>query len=218
MLKAIIFDMDGVLVNSPKYIWESFNALLKKFGVHISKEEVKKNLGISLRDRIPLWKKKYSIKEDIDIQDFSKKSFEIQLELMKKQLKPNKPVNKLIQSAKQEGIKIAVATSSTFVRAKNILELIEIWDKLDAIVTTEDAEKHKPDPELFLKTAEKLKIAPEDCVVIEDAVNGIEAAKRAGMKVIGLTTEFYSIEELKDANLVINNLSELTLEKLKTLF
>ena len=82
------------------------------------------------------------------------------------------------------------------------------------IVCAEDVAKHKPDPTIFLEAAKQLGIDPEDCVVVEDAANGIEAAKRAGMKAVGLVTEFHTAEELSQADLVIDKLADLKLEKL----
>lgn len=217
-MEAIIFDMDGVLIYSTKYIWESFNELLKKYNIHFTDKEIRRYLGMSMRDKLNLWKKEYNLPENIDPIEFSNKAFEIELKLIKKELQPNKEILKLIGSAKKQNIKIAVATSSTKGRAEKILELLQIKDKLDSLITAEDVEKHKPNPQIFLKAAEELKVNPKECVVFEDAVNGILAAKNAGMKSIALLTEITSKRDFEDiADLIITDFSEVDLEILEKL-
>ncbi len=215
-MKAIIFDMDGVLINSTKYVWESFNKLLEKYGVHFTKKDIKKYLGMSMRDKLNIWKKEYNIQEEINPLEFSKEAFKIELKLVEKELRPNKIILDLIDSAKNKNIKIAVATSSTNARAIKILELLKIKERLDYLVTAEDIEKHKPNPQIFLKAAEEIGISPKECVVFEDAVNGIQAAKSAGMKSIAILTEFTSKEDFENlSNLTIKDFSEISLEDLE---
>ena len=210
--------MDGVLVDSPKYVWQSNNQLLSKYNIHVSDGKIKKYLGRSLRDQLNLIIKDFGIKEEIDYKDFSKKSFELQMSFMRESVKPNKYINRLIESAKKSGIKLAVGTSRERFKAEKILGMLEILDKLDTIVTEEDVKKHKPYPDVFLKAAEKLKVEPESCVVFEDAVNGIQAARNANMKVVAMKTKFQDESDLKDADLIINNFSEIDIDKLKEIF
>lgn len=217
MLKGIIFDMDGVLINSIKYVWKSFNILLKDSGVQFSNEDIKKGSGMSIRDQLKLWKKDYGIK-DYDPEEFSRKSGEIELELMKKDLHPNKALNKLLKEAKEKQIKLAVATSSLRWRTDKILESLQIKDIFDVIVTAEDVENHKPSPDVFLKAAEQMNENPQDCIVFEDALSGVEAAIKGNMKVVAVKTGFLSEEELKDADMIINDFSEINIDKLKEMF
>jgi len=217
-MKAIIFDMDGVLIDSTLYVAKAFNELLKPFGVVLDLEYEKKTLGMSLRDQITMWRKDFNIGEEIDFSEFSKKAFFIEKELMKGKLKPNKKILGLIENAKKSDFQLAVATSSMKARAEEILDLIDVRNKLDSIVTAEDVERHKPDPQLFLTAAEKLSVNPENCVVFEDALNGIEAAKNAGMKVVGVLTPYADREEFeRKADLVIKDFSEIDVEKLNKL-
>ena len=216
MLKAIIFDMDGVLVNSTKHVWKSFNILLKDEGVNFSRKYIRKNLGKSLRDLLKSWREEFGIRE-YDVLDFSKKSGAIQLNLMKDE-KPDKDLLNLLEEAKRSSIKCVVATSSMKWRANEILQLLEISDYFDYVVTAEDTKRHKPHPEVFLEAARRINIKPEDCVVIEDAVDGVEAAHKGGMKAVGLITEYNSVEEIKQADLMIRNFSEISIAKLKKLF
>ncbi len=214
MLKAVIFDMDGVLINSTEYTWQSFNTVLKQFGAKFSSSDIKKYLGVSLQDKWQIWKKKYGI-TGYDVDSFSRKATEIEFKLMKKELRPSGVLNNFLQSLKEKGLKLAVATSSNRERVEKILEMLEIKGFFEALVTAEDVKKSKPNPEIFLKAAAKLKTSPENCVVFEDAVNGIEAARKAGMKVVALQTEFHSKEELKYAEKIIRNFSEIDAETLE---
>lgn len=216
MLKAIIFDMDGVLIDSSKYIWEAHNSILEEEDIHLSKNEITPYRGMSLRDQYGIWKKKYGIKK-YNLEEFRQKSLEIQQKLMKKE-KPNSSLVKLLKQAKEKNIRMAVATSSTRYRAKWILKKLKIIDYFESIVTADDVEKHKPEPHLFLAAAKKLSIEPEDCVVIEDAQNGIDAAKRANMKVVGLLRKHHTRAELGKADLVAESFDKLTIERLKKLF
>jgi len=219
MKKAVIFDMDGVLVDTPKYVTIALNQLLEKYGAKMTTEYRKKTIGRSIRDQIETWKKDFKIIEEIDPLEFSKKAFLIELNLMKKKIKPNEYLLNLIKKLKDNNIKIAVATSSTKDRAIQLLKLVDFFDKIDALVTAEDVELHKPNPEIFLKTAEELGVEPENCIVIEDAVNGIQASNSAGMKSIAYITEYYSKEEFENiANLIISDFSELDFEKIIDLF
>lgn len=215
MVKAIIFDMDGVLINSPKYVWESFEKTLEE-NIHFSKEEIRKYLGRSLRDQLKMWKKDFGIK-DYNLEEFSKKAGEIELKLEEKELRPNKKLNNLFKQAKERRIKLAVATSSLRWRAEKILNLLKIKEYLDVLVTAEDVKNHKPHPEIFLETAKQLGVLPKNCVVIEDAISGIKAAKAGDMMAIGLITDYHSKKELKEADLIIKNISELNLEMIEDL-
>jgi len=216
MLKAIIFDMDGVLVDSVQHIWNSFNVLLKDEGVHFSKEYIKENLVRSLKDNLNAWKQEFGIKE-YDLMDFSKKAGAIQLDMIKNE-KPSQALLDLLEQAKSQKIKCAVATSSLRWRAERILEVLKISGYFDVVVTADDIKNHKPNPEVFLEAARQAGVKPEECVVIEYADNGIAAAKKGNMKAIGLVTKFHTAEELKEADIVINNFSEVNIERLRKLF
>lgn len=206
--------MDGVLVNSTKYIWKSFNILLKDEGVHFSDDYARKNIARSLRDNLNAWKEEFGIK--YDLMEFSKKAGTLQLEMLKNE-KPSRGLLNLLENAKTNKIKSAVGTASVKWRAEKILKLLEIEKYFDTLVTAEDTKNHKPHPDIFLEAAKRMEVKPEECIVIEDSGKGIEAAHRGNMKAIGLITEYNSSKELNHADLVIKDFSEISIDKLKTI-
>ncbi len=221
MLKAIIFDMDGVLVRSEGSTGKSFNMVLAKYGAYTNNtpESRKKFLGRSLRDQLIMMKDECpQIPKDLSEEEFSKEAFQYQLEMMKEKLIPDMAILNLIASAKEKNIKVAVATSSLKYRAEIFLRLIGILDKLDTLVTAEDVENHKPNPDIFLEAVKRINVSPEDCVVIEDAINGIQAANNAKMKSVALVTENHPKEDFIDANYTFSDFKDLKLEDLKNLF
>ena len=218
--EAIIFDMDGVLVDTAPYIHKAFDIILKKHGIKLSELEKRKTLGLSLRDQIKIWRADHNIKEEINLEDFSSESARIEKELMKKDnLKIKKSLSKILTQAKAEGIKLAVGTSSTHKRAIDMLNLFDLTPFFDVIITSEHVTNHKPHPDIFLKAAEKLGVNPKNCVVFEDAVNGVLAAKAGGMKAIAVLHDFNSVGEFEGkADLIINDFSEVSLKDIEKLF
>ncbi len=216
MIKAVIFDMDGVLVDSVSCNIESFRVLLKEYGVDYSVDKHKELIGNSLKDQIAFWKREYNIDEAIDEQEFSRKAFEIQKQLMK-YCKIDPGLLVLLNNLKAKKLLMGIGTSSTKSRAETILKSLEIYKYFSTLITAEDVKEYKPNPAIFLSVAKKLKVQPGECVVIEDASSGIEAAKRAGMKTIGLINQFQTREDLRNADLLINSFKELNIDKILNL-
>jgi len=215
-MKAVIFDMDGVIYDSSPYVWKARNIYLKKYGVKITSQEISKLLGKSLRDQLSYINKKYGL--SISYEDFSRKTREIQVKLMKNKLKPKSGVEKLIYDLKKHKIKIAIASSNMRKFIIEDLKIMKLKDKFKVITSVEEVERHKPAPDIFLITAKKLKVKPENCLVIEDAVNGLQAAKKAGMKAVAVLTKFHKKEEFKDVDLVVRSIKNLNYYKLRNLF
>jgi len=214
---AVIFDMDGVLFQSQKYIWRSFMELLKPYGeIKFTDKEIRTHLGASLRDTVEVWNKKYKLK--IDHKKFSQDATELELEFMAGELVADKGVIRLLKELKNNKISMAVGTASQGYRAKKMLKILKVSNYFPVVISADDTHKHKPDPEIFLLAAEGMKILPAKCVVLEDSESGIKAANYGGMKSIGVKTAFNTEESLKTADLIIQNFSELSLSKIDQLF
>ena len=217
MLKALIFDMDGVLIDSMRYVWDSFNEILHKQGIRFTDEDISRFMGRSLRDQMKIWVDEYGF-EGYDFESFSREAGEIELRRMEEELPHDEALIRFLDDARAHGLMLAVATSSMKWRAERILDLLGIRDRFSAIVTADDVENHKPDPDVFLKAADHLGVDPADCVVFEDAANGIMAAKNAGMKAIGIRTPYHSEGELQHADHLINDFSDVSIDRIEYLF
>lgn len=211
---AVIFDLDGVLVDSAPTIQESFGIVLGRHGIRLNEQEIKSALGTSVRDLVKIWKEKYGF--SMDCEQFSKEAGELQfLLLARAQINP--VLLSLLDSLEKRDVPLGIGTASRRWRAERILDILQVRRFFSSVVTADDVPNHKPDPDVFLAAAKALNMVPSRCVVIEDAPNGIEAAKRAGMKAIGLLNEFHSQADLARADWIIRSFSELSYEKIRRL-
>jgi len=208
-MKAVIFDLDGVISDTNFLQSRVEEALLKEHGINLSYEEItKKYAGMSDKE---FFEKVF--------RDFGKKCNTLQIikekwrrifALTKKEkIKPIKGSKQLIKKLKKAGFKLGVASASEKEFIKLILLKFKILNHFDAITSSREVKKGKPDPEIFLLTAKKLKVNPKDCVVIEDGRLGMIAAKRAGMKCIGLVK---NKNERYPVDLLVTDLRKLRLK------
>lgn len=215
MISGVIFDLDGVVVDGTECDFSAWKQVFSELGLECSYETYKGFLGMKGSEIV----KKYSPREmtdkEAELMDDRKEDYFIEC-ARKGGISLTKGVKGLLESLSKEGIVIGLATAAKKRKAEVILEQLEVKGYFNAVVTSDDVSKGKPNPDMFLKAAEKLGLTPEECIVIEDAPNGIQAAKNAGMKCIGITTT-HKKEELKEADKVINFFDELTVESLKKL-
>lgn len=215
-LAAVIFDMDGVLVDSIKYNHAALNETLAKYGITFTKEEYAK-LGVSFRDKIVQIEKKYN-KKLPPLMELSRINTQMQLEMLKADLHNAPKVKPLLAELERNGIKLAVGTASMRYRTELILKTLGIIECFSVIVTADEVQEHKPNPAVYLEVAKQLGVASEECAVVEDAPDGILAGKAAGMKVVGRLTEYHTKSELAKADLIVNNITELNYKKIANLF
>ncbi len=183
---ALIFDMDGVLLPSEEYNFQSYNEYFKPYGFSFEEQDKHFFLGRTVAQMLDVIGERHNI--SFDKHDFSEKTAEIQVSLMRKDaLQPEPALCRFLQKAEREGVPLAVGTSSTRRRAEMLLSFLRLEHFFSALVTAEDVENHKPEPDVFLKAASLLAVPPGRCVVIEDAPAGIIAAKSAGMAAVGYT-------------------------------
>ncbi len=204
MIKAIIFDLDGTVTNSELLHRQAFNILLKKYGLFIDKKQWQ-TIFVGAGSRfIAHWHiQKYHLPEELD--DFVDRRRRKYQELLKKHpLKPIAGFMKFYTALKKQGHKVAIASSGH--RSNVLASLRAIGLSGIPIVGIEQVHFRKPNPEIFLKTAKMLGVKPFDCVVFEDSVPGITAAKRAKMKVVALltTTPKQRLKKLKPDLLIRN--------------
>lgn len=207
--KAIIFDMDGVIVDSQAKHHRAELAVLKKYGLDVSREKWKMFFGWKIEEIFYYLAKKYK-RNNWPINAMAEEKNILFLKLIKAGVKRIPGAVNFITNAHKYFLKTAVATSSKKAQQKLIFDKLGIEKCFNVFVHGEDVKKGKPDPEIYLLAAKKLKFKPAECLVIEDAPNGVLAAKRAGCSVVGILTGF-TRQELKKAgaDYIVKNYSEI---------
>jgi HAD superfamily hydrolase (TIGR01509 family) len=187
-MKCVIFDMDGVLVDSEPVIEMAAIMFFKENGVNAVSEDFKPFIGTGEDRYIGGVCEKYGLKYNTAMKG---KVYRIYQEIVGKYLKKYDGTIPLLTKLAENGYRIALASSADKIKIDANLSVAGIDMKLfSAVVSGEDVVNKKPFPDIFLKAAQMLGASPHDCVVVEDATNGIQAAKSAGMKCVGITTSF----------------------------
>ncbi len=216
MLKAVLFDMDGVLVDSEPEYRRIEKVLFRRVGIKQDEEDIKRNTGKGVLDMWIEAKEKYGFDED-PLLLMKEEARMISEYYQSDRLKPIKPALELLKSCVQSGLKTALATSSDEKNAKIIIEKLGVSGCLDAVAAGDMVERTKPSPDIFLLAAKLLNVSPDECVVIEDAINGIRAAKAAGMKTVGFKAPG-SPQDLSSADIVVDSLGKINIDTLRALF
>lgn len=180
---AIIFDMDGVLIDSERISFECFQEVFKEYNYKIDKNFYVKFIGRTVDGIKAVMQEEYG--EDFPFDEIYKKKSKLALEFTNKNGVKIKPgVHELLDYLNKENYKIAVATSTRRERVLQLLEEAKIKEKVNFIICGDQVENSKPNPEIFLKAAKGLNVNPEECIVVEDSDAGIIAAHAA--KMIGI--------------------------------
>jgi beta-phosphoglucomutase len=211
-IRTVIFDMDGVLVDSEPLINAAAIAMFKEHGLIVQPEDFLPFVGAGEDRYIGGVAEKYRF--NINLPAAKKRTYQIYLELVPLKLEAFPGAQKLVQACHQSHFKIAVASSADLVKVAANLQKInlppEIWD---AVVTGEQVQRKKPQPDIFLSVARSLGVDPETCVVVEDAINGIQAAKTAGMRCVAVAQTFPA-DRLQQADIVRERISEVQISDL----
>ena len=187
MIKGIIFDLDGVLVFTDQFHFAAWKQLASELGYTIDEEMNSRLRGVSRMDSLNIVLEKYegilSNEQKVVLADRKNKIYLNYLENMVPSDVSN-AVRKTLADLHERGYKIALGSSSR--NAKIILKNLALEEAFDAISDGTNISKSKPDPEVFLKAAEYLDLQPEECIVVEDAYAGIDAAKAGNMQAVGI--------------------------------
>ena len=210
--RAVIFDMDGVLVDSEPLINAAAIAMFKEKGLVVQPTDFLPFVGAGENRYIGGVAEKYHF--PLDLPAAKKRTYEIYLDLVPSQLEAFPGAYHLVLDCRKAGLLVAVASSADQIKVfANVQKLglpPEFWD---AAVVAEDVGRQKPAPDIFLAAAKKLNAKPSTCVVVEDAVNGIQAAKAAGMRCIAIASTFPA-ERLQAAEVVRDKISQVKLSDL----
>jgi beta-phosphoglucomutase len=212
--KAAIFDLDGVIVDTVPLHFKAWKQMFEEYGKKFTFSDYKEKV-----DGIPRTDGGRAILPELSDEELSvateKKQGYFLENLKKEKIEVFKSTLKLIKELRGKGIKIAVISSSK--NSPYILEKIGAMELLDAVVSGSEITKGKPDPQVFLMAADRVGIKPENCIVFEDAVLGVAAARRANMLCVGID-RYNDPDRLKEADLVVGDLKEVNYDKLLSLF
>ena len=214
MPKAVIWDMDGVIADTAPYHFKAWQEVFRKRGVSFTEEDFRRNFGLRndtiIRDTLG---EQISQSEIDAIAREKEKTFR---QVIGQNIKPLPGAVKMLKSLREHGFKMALASSAPIENIRLVTRGLGIDDYFHSIVTGRDVAEGKPSPQGFLLAAQKLGVEPKDCIVIEDAIAGVAAAKRAGMKCIAVTNT-HPRESLAEADLTVDTLEEITAGDLEEL-
>ncbi|MBI2036325.1 HAD family phosphatase [Candidatus Microgenomates bacterium] len=221
-IQAIIFDMDDLMINSHPVHMEIFEQVLNKYGVSLKNpqntfqpEEESKFFGKKIIEALDFFRDRFGLKDRVELEEMNKEFNRLLSPIFEEYVEPMPGLDTLIVSLKGK-YKLALSSSSKRDKINLVLRKLHLKDAFEAIVSGEDEIKHgKPAPDIFLKAAEKLRVSPSQCLVLEDAKNGVEAAKAASMHAVGVHNQFTFQrlgikQDLRAADLQVNSLHELT--------
>ena len=209
MLSAVIFDLDGILADSETW-WGQIDAkLLAEYGVTYHGEHHQNVVGVSYRLAIEFYKKAFGLSAPTE--EMMRRRGEIATEFFANRIGLFPGVREVLKELRQMKLRLAVATSSVSASARPFLDRHELTKFFDVIVTGEEVEHGKPAPDIYLCASERLGIPADACLVVEDALPGVAAAKAANIRVAAIPdTRFVDPREYeKHADYVLGSLKEL---------
>lgn len=212
-VRAVVFDMDGVLTDSEPLICEAAVAMFRELGWQVLPADFQPFIGTGENRYLGGVAEKHGCL--LDIPTAKKRTYEIYLDLAPTRLRSFPGATELVRGCRREGLKVAVASSADPIKIEANLKIIGLpWDYWDGVVSGEDVVHKKPAPDLFLAAAKQLGLTSDQCVVVEDAVNGIQAAKAAGMRCIAVAHTFPA-NQLKAADVVCRVIADISVLQIK---
>ncbi|MCG6189666.1 HAD family hydrolase [Maribellus maritimus] len=206
---AVVFDMDGVIVDNGEFHYLAWKKFCYKHQVPFSKENFRKTFFGRVNEQVlPILFNKELTKDEI--QKLGNEKEKIYREIYKPELKPVPGLVSFLNELKKNNIPVAVATSASPENVDFVLNGLNIKCYFDVIVDDSMVIKGKPDPEIYLKATQLLKKAPENCIVFEDSLSGTKAALDAGARVVAITTSLKA-DEHKYAEHIFSDFSEISL-------
>ncbi len=208
MQYAVLFDFDGVIINSPEILFNFRQTHFKeKHNISLTRKDARALLGRTYEHQVKHFCTQHNIPITIDEYVSLRNKWLSEVEAQTKLLEG---ITQLLVSLKKANIPIGLATNHVKNRLIKELERFGILQYFDAITPKEDVTHNKPHPESFIITAKKLGISPEMCIVVDDSPDCVTEAKNARMKTVGLCSFAFSSEDFKDADLIVHSLKELS--------
>ncbi len=214
-IKAVIFDLDGTMLDNNEFHLKAWKKYLKDSGMEISDEDFKKYIsGRTNADAVAHLYKKIMTEEEASVHYLKKE--EIYRKMYENEIAPVTGLSGFLEDLQSHNVMMAIATSGVQVNIDYMFKHLPLKKYFKEIINSAHIKKGKPNPEIFLKTAAALHTAAANCIVFEDSVPGITAGKAAGMKVVAITTS-HKREELNEADLIIEDYTEINFERLMSL-
>jgi beta-phosphoglucomutase family hydrolase len=218
MFKSVIFDMDGVITDSEPIHFEVEKKLFKDLGLAISDEEHRSFVGTVSREMWSHIKDKYKLNQSVEeLVEIERTSYMDYL-LSQEKERPIPGVADLIEELYRNNVKLVVASSASVKNIEIVLKMFDLERFFETKVSGDEVKNGKPAPDIFLYAAKIIGTQPEECIIIEDSENGVEAAKSAGMKCIGFENPNSGKQDLSSADMVINSFSDINYQKLQQIY
>lgn len=216
MIQAVLFDMDGVLVDSQTIHYNADRMTLLYYGIETDNQTLEKYAGTTTPNRMQSFQRDFGVKESLPA--LCEKQGEILEGLLRDSvMEAIEGIPDLLTALSEKGYRLGVASSTKRRLVELILEKIKIKRFFEEVTTGDEVANGKPAPDIFLAAAKKFTVLPQNCLVIEDSENGVQAGKAAGMKVIGFQNATTGKQNLHQADFVIESFQKLSMAQIEAL-
>jgi HAD superfamily hydrolase (TIGR01509 family) len=214
MIKTVIFDMDGVIVDTEPVHYYAYHKQFSELNIDVTDEVYASFTGFSTRNTFQKLKETFDIEHEVEDLIQRKRTIFNDAFDTKEDLYLLEGVEDLIKDLYANGMQLILASSASKVTIERVFTRFNLHQYFTDTVSGEDFPQSKPNPAIFLHAASLSKAPKENCIIIEDSTNGVKAAKGAGIYCVGYNSEHSKMQDLSDADVVINHFDELNFEKI----
>ena len=204
MVEAILFDLDGLMVDSEPHALTTWKEVMARRGVHLDQAAIDAMLGLRLIDTSRMLVERFNLTDTPE--SLGAEKSDLQLQRLDGNMRAMPGLFELIDALDARGLKQAVASSGARHYVEAVLRAIGLQGRFETIVTGDDVANGKPAPDAFLLAADRLGVHPEACLVLEDAPNGVVAAKSAGMRCVAVPNDYTRSLDLAAADCILPSL------------